>query len=142
MTGRSNNKKKARGAESGAVAVEFALVSPVFLIMLIGILVWGQYLWVAHTVQQLANDSARAALAGLDPTERETLARGALTSEVADYASLRPQSAAVTVDNQSDRIIVSVRYDTSSDAFRAFEGLVPSPPKIVLRQASVRLGGY
>lgn len=137
-----SNKKTSRGAESGTAAVEFALISPVFLIMMIGILVWGQYLWVAHTVQQLANDAARAALAGLDSAEREALARGSLASQVADYASLSPQAAAVTVDNQSDRIIVSIRYDTSTDAFRAFDGLVPSPPKIVLRQASVRLGGY
>lgn len=151
MRGRAENKpaenkpaktKTVRGAESGAVAVEFAIVGPLFLVLLIGILVWGQYFWVAHTVQQLANDSARAALAGLDPAERESLARATMTAEVADYPSLRPAAAAVVVDSKSDRLTVSVRYDTAHDAFRAFDGLVPSPPKTVLRQASVRLGGY
>jgi Flp pilus assembly protein TadG len=141
MRGRSNNKK-VRGAESGAVAVEFAILGPLFLVMMIGILVWGQYFWVAHTVQQLANDSARAALAGLDTAERESLARATLAAEVADYPSLRPAAAAVVVENKSDRLTVSIRYDTAQDAFRAFDGLVPSPPKTVLRQASVRLGGY
>nr|WP_295108974.1 TadE family protein [uncultured Caulobacter sp.] len=141
MRGRKPNKT-VRGPESGAVAVEFAITGPLFLMLLIGILVWGQYFWVSHTVQQLANDAARAALAGLSTAERESLARATLTAEVADYPSLRPEAAAVIVDNQADRLTVSIRYDTAQDAFRAFDGLVPTPPKTVLRQASVRLGGY
>ncbi|NQE61668.1 TadE family protein [Caulobacter sp. RHG1] len=124
------------------MAVEFALLSPVLMIMMVGILVWGQYFWVAHTVQQVANNAARAALAGLDPAERVSLAREAMDSEVADYATLRPQAADIGVDSLSDRIIVSVRYDTAGDAFRALDGLVPSPPKMITRQAAVRLGGY
>ena len=141
MRGRKPNKT-VRGPESGAVAVEFAITGPLFLMLLIGILVWGQYFWVSHTVQQLANDAARAALAGLSTAERESLARATLTAEVADYPSLRPEAAAVIVDNQADRLTVSIRYDTAQDAFRAFDGLVPTPPTTVLRQASVRLGGY
>lgn len=141
MRGRSKNKT-VRGPESGAVAVEFAITGPLFLVLLVGILVWGQYFWVSHTVQQLANDSARAALAGLNTAEREQLARATLAAEVADYPSLRAEAAAVVVENQPDRLTVSIRYDTARDAFRAFDGLVPTPPKTVLRQASVRLGGY
>jgi Flp pilus assembly protein TadG len=134
--------KSARGAESGAVAVEFAILGPVFLVMLVGTMVWGQYFWISHAVQQLANDSARAALAGLDTSERETLARTTLSNEVADYANLRPSAAVLTLDDHGDRMTISVRYDTSGATFWAFGGLVPSPPKIVLRQATVRLGGY
>ena len=100
--------KSVRTDESGAIAVEFALVTPVFLILMIGTLVWGQYFWVAHTVQQLANDSARAALAGLDATERESLARSAVTAEIVDYGALRPEAAVVTVENLTDRLTVSV----------------------------------
>ncbi|WP_454759463.1 TadE/TadG family type IV pilus assembly protein [Caulobacter segnis] len=139
---RRAKQKTVRGPESGAVAVEFAITGPLFLVLLVGILVWGQYFWVSHTVQQLANDSARAALAGLNTAEREQLARATLAAEVADYPSLRAEAAAVVVENQPDRLTVSIRYDTARDAFRAFDGLVPSPPKTVLRQASVRLGGY
>lgn len=135
-------RKPVRGAESGAVAVEFAILGPVFILVMAGILVWGQFLWVAHTVQQLANDSARAALAGLDPAERESLARATLTAEVADYANLRPSSAVMKVENTPDRITVSVSYDTTSIAIQAFSGLLPSPPKQVVKQATVRLGGY
>lgn len=141
MKGRTR-RKPLRGHESGAVAVEFAILGPVFLVLFMGIMVWGQYFWIAHAVQQLANDSARVALAGLDPAEREALARDSLKASVGDYASLEAADATMIVDNQPGRLVVSVRYDTSNAAFRALTGLVPSPPPIVLGQASVQLGGY
>lgn len=141
MKGRPRSRK-VRGAESGAVAVEFAILGPVFLVMFLGIMVWGQYFWIAHAVQQLANDAARAALAGLDGAERESLARNTLATEVGDYATLKATAATMVVDNQSDRMVVSIRYDTSDEGFRALTGLVPAPPPIMMRQATVRLGGY
>ena len=139
---RRPNDKTPRGAESGAVAVEFAILGPVFLVMLMGIIVWGQYFWTAHAVQQLANDSARAALAGLDGNERESLARATLTNEVGDYANLKASAATMAVEDRSDRMVVSVRYDASDTGLQALTGLVPSPPKTLVRQATVRLGGY
>jgi len=141
MKGRSNNKRL-RGAESGSVAVEFAILGPVFLVLVMGIMVWGQYFWMSHAVQQLANDSARAALAGLDAGERESLARNTLGEEVGDYANLKAAAATMVVEDRNDRMVVSVRYDTSDAGFQALTGLVPAPPKTLVRQATVRLGGY
>jgi len=141
MRGRPKNKTR-RGAESGSVAVEFAILGPVFMVMVMGIMVWGQYFWMAHAVQQLANDSARAALAGMDGAERESLARATLTTEVGDYANLKASAATMAVDDRGDRMVVSVRYDTTDAGFRALTGLVPAPPPTLLRQATVRLGGY
>lgn len=141
MNGRSNNRTF-RGSESGSVAVEFAILGPIFLVMVMGVMIWGQYFWISHAVQQLANDSARAALAGLDATERESLARTTLSTEVGDYANLKASAATMMVDDRIDRMVVSVRYDTSDAGFQALTGLVPSPPKTFVRQATVRLGGY
>ena len=53
----------ARG-ERGAAIVEMALVLPLLLALLMGILVYGQYFMLAHNVQQAANDGARAAMRG------------------------------------------------------------------------------
>jgi Flp pilus assembly protein TadG len=50
-------------AQSGASA-EFALIMPVFLAMLFGIVVFGAYLGVVHDVQQLAAEAARSSVAG------------------------------------------------------------------------------
>jgi Flp pilus assembly protein TadG len=142
MKRRSNNNRTHRGPESGSVAVEFAILGPIFLVMVMGIIVWGQYFWISHAVQQLANDSARAALAGLDAGERETLARTTLSTEVGDYANLKSAAATMAVEDRADRMVVSVRYDTSDAGFQALVGLMPSPPKTLVRQATVRLGGY
>ncbi len=141
MRGRSK-RNPARGPESGAVAVEFAILGPVFLVMMIGVMVWGQYFWISHAVQQLANDSARAALAGLDATEREALARATLAAEVADYANMKAAQATLKIDDSAERMTVSISYDTTGAIYGIFSGLVPAPPKIVLRQATVRMGGY
>ncbi len=138
--GHRNTRK--RGPESGSAAVEFAILGPVFLVLVLGTMVWGQYFWISHAVQQLANDSARAALAGLDSTERATLARSTLSAEVGDYANLRPSAATMAIADNTDRLTVSVSYDASNATFWAFAGLVPAPPRTVLRQATVRLGGY
>jgi hypothetical protein len=49
--------------------------APAFIVVLLGIMSFGGYFWLAHSVQQLANDSARAAVAGLNASERQQLAR-------------------------------------------------------------------
>jgi Flp pilus assembly protein TadG len=43
----------------GASAVEFAIVFPLFLFALFGIVMYGAYLAVVHGVQQLAAEAAR-----------------------------------------------------------------------------------
>ena len=68
-----------REAQAGSAAIEFALVAPVFLAMLLGILVYGLYFGLSHSVEQLAAQAARVSVAGLDDQERETLAEAYLT---------------------------------------------------------------
>ncbi len=53
--------------KSGTAAVEFAILAPVFLLILMGMIAFGLYLGVANAVQQLAADATRTALAGIDP---------------------------------------------------------------------------
>ena len=48
-------------SKRGGAALEFAIVAPVLMMLLLGIFVYGGYFLVAHTTQQLANDAARAA---------------------------------------------------------------------------------
>ncbi|MFZ5617034.1 MAG: TadE family protein, partial [Pseudomonadota bacterium] len=55
---------------SGASAVEFAIVAPVLLAMLLGMLAYGIYLSADHSVRQLAADVARETIAGIDDEER------------------------------------------------------------------------
>ncbi|MCC7266268.1 MAG: pilus assembly protein, partial [Caulobacteraceae bacterium] len=96
----------------------------------------------AHAVQQVANDAARAALAGLDGDERDSLARATVATEIADYAYLDPAKASVTTDNLADRMTVTVTYDATDSVFFTLRHLVPMPAPRIARRASVLHGGY
>lgn len=128
--------------ERGVAAIEFAFVGPILIVLLMGILCYGGYFWIAHAVQQLANDSARAAIAGLDDTERRSLAQSSLASGLTQYGYLKPSAAVVSVSNKNQELSIHVVYDASGSAFWGMSQLVPMPSSRIERRAVVRLGGY
>lgn len=128
--------------ERGATAVEFALLSPILIIMTAGITGYGGYFWISHSVQQLANDSGRAAVAGLNTAERASLAQQAFTGEVGSYGGLDASKATVAVSDDTTAITVNITYDASNSPFWAMKGLAPMPSTTIVRQATIRLGGY
>ena len=137
--------QKRRGwlqCRSGASAVEFAIIGPAFIVLLMGIMSYGGYFWLAHAVQQLANDSARAAVAGLSASERQSLAQSTINSEVQSYAFLNASSATVSVTSQTNAMTVSVAYNASNTPFFSLSGLVPMPSSTISRDATIKLAGY
>lgn len=126
----------------GAAAIEFAIVGPIFFITLIGILFYGGYFWIAHSVQQLANDSARASIAGVDAEERREIAEEVLAGAIGSYSFLDPSAATITIDDEAQRIAINVAYDASRSPFFSLDGFIPMPSSMIRRQAVVRLGGY
>lgn len=128
--------------QSGSVAVEFAMIGPILFMTLFGIIAYGGYFWTAHAVQQIANDAARAAIVGASAQERSQLIVSAVSAEAGDYVFLDAARAVVAVRDMSDRYAVSVTYDASDSPFFAAAGIVPMPPATIVRQATVRLGGY
>lgn len=128
--------------ERGVAAIEFAFVGPILIMLMFSILCYGGYFWIAHAVQQLANDSARAAISGLDDTERKSLAQSSLTAGMVEYGYLKPSAAAVTVVRNNDKLSIKVVYDASGSGFWGMSKLVPMPSSKIERSAAVRLGGY
>jgi Flp pilus assembly protein TadG len=132
--------------KSGSTAVEFALVAPVFILVVAGIIVFGIYFGMAHSVQQLAASAARASVAGLSPQERAALAQSEVMNSVTSYAFLTPDKLTVIASpNVTDANLfeVRVRYDASGSAIQAFSGIMPlMPPAHIERAAIVRRGGY
>jgi Flp pilus assembly protein TadG len=126
---------------SGASAVEFALVIPILIMMLCGILAYGGYFWMAHSVQEMANDSARAAIAGLDNGERESLARSSLSTGLAG-SGLDPSLTKIQVDQNPNDLRVEVTYDASNTVFFALRGITPMPKPQIRRSAAIQLAGY
>lgn len=131
-----------RTNREGAAAVEFALVGPILVLLLIGIVVYGGWFWMAHSVQSLASEGARAAVAGLDAEERENLARARVDSDVRQQSSLDPALTTVDVQTDEDGVAVVVRYDARQHPIMLLGGMLPKPPAIIERSAVIRAGGY
>lgn len=127
---------------AGSAAVEFAIVGPILFLLMTGIFTYGGYFLTAHTVQQLANDAARASIAGLDDEERLTLAREAMQSGIANQSFMRGALSRIDLTHQGASISVAVTYDASEDVYWAFQSLIPAPPSTISRNATIRLGGF
>ncbi|ABI77323.1 TadE-like family protein [Hyphomonas neptunium ATCC 15444] len=131
--------------ESGTAALEFAIISPVFLFMIAGLLAYGIYFGAAHTVQQIAANSARAALAGLDMAEREHLARTTAFASAGTNGLILPDSMEVQVAAHEDEptlIFVTVTYDASSLPIWNLGPPLPLPDKTIRSVSVIRAGGF
>ncbi len=126
----------------GVAAIEFAIVAPLLILLLASMVVWGGWLWLAHGVQSLASESARAALGGLDKSERELLARAFVDREGEVVVGLPSERAAVAVTSDPEAIRVDVQYDVSGHPLMMLARLTPAPPSVIARSAVVRTGGY
>jgi len=128
-------------AKRGNAAAEFAIVAPLLLVMMAGIFNYGGYFFIAHTVQQLANDSARAAIAGLDDSERASLAESAVRAGMQGQPLLSGELAEVAVSRNDGSLRVFVHYNAENDIFWTLATLIPSPSPDIRRSATIRLGG-
>lgn len=129
-------------SEGGTAALEFALIGPLFILMIIATIVYGGWIWMAQGVQHLAAEGARAAIAGVNVDERTVLAHSAVSDSVNGTTVLDPEALQVVVASDQGEIRVMITYDASDHPFMAMAGLVPSPPETIRREAVIRTGGY
>jgi Flp pilus assembly protein TadG len=127
---------------AGSAAIEFAIVGPLLIVILMGMVIYGGWFWLAQSVQSVASESARAAVGGLDDAERQAMAEAFFGDIIDDTTGLNPAKASVTVQSDADVIRVQVTYDASDHPVMAMAGLIPSPSATIQRQAIVRIGGY
>jgi Flp pilus assembly protein TadG len=133
-------------SEDGAAAIEFALVLPIFLTVMLGILAYGIYFAAAHSTAQLAADAARASVAGLNDTERGNLARASVKNNAANYSVLLDPKK-VTVEaaplaGDATEFRVRVRYDAANLPIWSFTPFLPMPSKTIEQSAVVKRGGF
>ena len=122
----------------GAAAIEMAFSLPILLLLISGIVTYGGWFLCAHSVQQAANEAARAAIGGLDPGERAALARTALDANLRKTGALKPERMDVLVDDDGRTLTVHLSYDASNDPLLSIK-LVPPPGKVIERSATVAL---
>jgi Flp pilus assembly protein TadG len=128
----------------GATAVEFAMLAPVFLVLVFGIVVFGCHLAMVHGVQQLAAEAARSSIAGMNDGERNSLATSYVTAHASTYPLLVASSLSVnaaTSAGDANVYVVTVNYD-ASQSFIYHLPFVPSPPSTIVRSAAIPYGGF
>ncbi|MBN9545407.1 MAG: pilus assembly protein [Alphaproteobacteria bacterium] len=114
-----------RGDTRATTAVEFGIVAPLLFAVMFGILAFGIQFATRIAVTYAATEGGRAAIGGLDDTERESLARAAITRVLTALSPLvDPSKAAVNVvqaDEASDhKIDISITYNDTRFALLPF----------------------
>ena len=135
-----------RRNEDGTAAIEFALVLPVFLVLMLGILAYGIYFAAAHGTAQLAADAARASVAGLNDVERANLAKANVASNVSSYGVLLDASkltvVAAPLPGDATEFRVAISYDASNLPIWSLTPFLPLPSSTILQSAVIKRGGY
>ncbi len=114
-------RTRSNKGDRGAVAVEFALVAPILLVLLFGIIQYGLYFWAAQGGASAAREAARRAAVGdmVTCTEFRTHVRdridalgsgGAAATVTRTYAN-GPGNSAAAVE-VGDVVTVGVTFNT------------------------------
>ncbi|OBZ92342.1 hypothetical protein ADU59_26705 [Pararhizobium polonicum] len=127
----------------GTAALEFALVAPLFFMTIFTMIGYGIYLSASYSVQQIAADTARTAVAGLSSVERKSLSNTYIQSSKLDYAFINKSKLNVDVKDDASNLnqfTVTVAYDSSDlPIWNLFAFALPD--KVIRRYATIRLGG-
>lgn len=127
---------------TGSMAVEFALLCPVLVVLLMGIVSYGSWLWLAQSMQGIASEAARASIAGVSDAEREALARAEVAVHTPGLFQVAPSDVVVEVDTDATQLTVRLSYDSTRHPLMHAATLLPRPPQTVQAVAVVRTGGY
>jgi Flp pilus assembly protein TadG len=130
--------------ERGASAIEFAILAPVFLLMLFGFIAYAIYFSAAHSIQQLAADAARTSVAGLDEPERNALVRGFIERNASDYILVDPGRLEFEIGDKPtdpDQYQVKLRYDAGGLPIWNLSVPLPLPDRTIVFASSIRKGG-
>lgn len=111
--------------EEGTVSIEFAVLLPVFLALLFGLVVFGIQYSTRIALTYAAGEGGRAALAGLSDDERQSLALGAVERVLNSLSPLvNPAQADVKVtfasQSQGEEVTVSIAYSDNRFASLPF----------------------
>lgn len=136
INGRDGNNHR-----PGSAAVEFALVGPVLVVMLLSMVVYGNWLWMAQSVQSLATEAARASIAGLDEGERIDLVAQFIAEQSDADVALSKDDLSFAVDSDDSVTRVTVSYNNIHNPIMKLAIIIPAPPAIIERTAVVRNGG-
>ncbi len=128
----------------GASAIEFALVFPMFVLLIFGLICYATVENTYIGTQELAAEAARASVAGMSDTERSSIVTTFISSNIGSYTFLDPKKISVTsatVSTSPSTYQVNITYDMSGSFVYQFSNLLPLPSPTIHRTAVVLNGG-
>lgn len=129
-------------ATSGSSAIEFALVAPLFLLILFTLVAYALYLSAASTVEQLAANASRMALAGLDATERRTIAEEFVDGAVFDHILIDASALDLSIVEDAAAGHFTVRLTFDAETLPIWNLVTfPMPATEIERNATIRISG-
>lgn len=129
---------------SATAAIEFAILTPVFLLMMTGMLAYGIYFAAGQALQQLAADAARTAIAGINRSERDHLVGTYLSRNAATYVLIDPSRLHHEIGESStdpNQYVVRLRYDATDLPIWNLYPPLPLPAREMVYGATIRRGG-
>jgi Flp pilus assembly protein TadG len=128
----------------GASAIEFAIVAPIFFLLIFGIVVYGYYFATLSLVNHIAYEAARATVSGLDDAERSTLAHARANELIASLDSfLGADTVDVDVGPAADGLYaVTVHHHFDLVDLIGASSILPLPPTDQTSTVEISHGGY
>ena len=117
-----------------------ALVLPLLLMLVMGIVTYGHLFFRAHDVQEAANDAARATISGLNAAERATIAQESVQTSFRRTGTLDPTRSSIVIEDDGITLVVRLTYDASNDPLLSL-GVLPVNDRMIRRSAAIRLAG-
>jgi len=137
IAGRLRHNRLSRDTR-GAILIEAAIAMPVLITLLLGVITYGGWFMTAHSLQEAANDAARASLAGLDADERRKIVDSVVQKGLANSGTLDSSLVKVSTGLDGDWYSVTLSYDITKSAFYK-QSLVPLPSGPIERSTTVQL---
>jgi Flp pilus assembly protein TadG len=132
--------------ETRAVAaLEFAMVAPVLLLMVMGMMCFGFYYTYLHELQELASSAARASVAGLNEAERDTLAKAYVANAVVNSELLSASDLTVSTGTSGTPAAfyeVTLAYNMKDTPLPLMAGFVHLNAANISRTSTIQFGYY
>lgn len=131
--------------DRGIAALEFALLAPILLMLVFGIVVYSIYFSAYLGVRQAASEGARAAMAGLDSTERTQFATARAQQVITNYGAIFTSGEAPQITAQpiaTGVFEVRVTYDMGTHPITRFTPFIPLPKPEIVSAVVVTNGSY
>jgi Flp pilus assembly protein TadG len=112
--------------------------------MLLGMSAYGIYFGAAHSIQQLAADAARTAIAGLNPGDRQNLVSDFISRNAGEYAFVNPGKIIVIAEDSMvdpNQFVVAIKYDARNLPIWNLLSDLPMPSMTIARKSTIRMGG-